>query len=747
MRQPLLSVAPLAAALLVCLALPARAETSSSADTAAGSSDSENLPTKLDRLTVVGSRERAIESGGSAAYLDAEALAKFDYRDIQRVLRQVPGVYAIDEEGYGLRPNIGIRGSGTDRNSRITVMEDGVLIAPAAYSAPAAYYFPTTSRINAIEIRKGSSAIKSGPRTTGGAINLISTPIPQEPSGLIDFAFGKDQTLLTHAWVGGSGERTGWLLETAQQQTDGFKRLDTGGDTGYTLEDYLAKFRVTSDPNATLYQEFDFKLGKTGQDSDETYLGLTDADFAAAPNRRYAGSQLDNLVTDHEQVEIRHRIEFSDAVDLTTVAYRNDFERAWYKLNDVQGLSLSAILADPTTYVAHYGWITGAASPDNALRVRNNNRSYYAQGVQSVLAWTLQAGGAEHQLEFGLRWHEDEEDRFQDDDRYRMENGRLLLTSDGLPGTQDNRVGQAEALSFYVQDEIRAGNWIVTPGFRYEHIDLTRTDYVRAPDGRSQAPTRVHQSSVSEFIPGIGVTYLVSHALNVFASAHRGFNPPAPGSDTDPEESVNLEAGLRWNAGDLRSELVGFWNDYANLVGTCTASTGGNCDIGAQFDGGEARVRGIEASLGYDFGRANGWTLGVPVSLGYTWTQAEFRNSFQSDFEEWGAVEAGDGLPYLPEQALNVQVGLEGERWRLALGGNYIDDMRTVAGQGHAPAAERTGSAFVIDLAASYRLNAQVELFARVENLSDEVWIASRRPAGARPGAPRTSYVGMRVGF
>ncbi|HEY5612135.1 MAG TPA: TonB-dependent receptor, partial [Lysobacter sp.] len=151
--------------------------------------------------------------------------------------------------------------------------------------------------------------------------------------------------------------------------------------------------------------------------------------------------------------------------------------------------------------------------------------------------------------------------------------------------------------------------------------------------------------------------------------------------------------------------------------------------------------------LGYDLGRANGWSLAMPISLAYTYTDATFRNSFASDFEEWGAVQAGDELPYLPEQALNLQLGLEHERWRVNLAGNYIDDMRTVASQGSVAATRRTGSAFVVDLAASYKLTDQAELFTRVENLTDETWIASRRPAGARPGMSRMTYVGMRVKF
>ncbi|MBA2238550.1 MAG: TonB-dependent receptor [Lysobacter sp.] len=704
--------------------------------------------TLLDRMTVVGSAEAAHESAGSAAYLDAETLQKHDYRDIQRVLRQVPGVYVVDEEGYGLRPNIGIRGSGTDRNSRITVMEDGVLVAPAAYAAPAAYYFPTTARINAIEVRKGSSAIRSGPRTTGGAINLISTPIPQQTSGHLNFAFGTDESVQAHAWAGGSGEQTGWLLETAQQQTDGFKRLDNGGDTGYVLEDYLAKFRINSAPDAARYQSLEIKLGKTEQDGDETYLGLTDEDFRASRNRRYAGSQKDNIKTDHEVAELRHHVELGRGLDLTTVAYRHEFARNWFKLGSVGGKGISSVLANPEENAERIAWLKGATSPDDALLVRNNNRSYEAQGVQSLLGWATAIGGAQHQFELGVRYHEDEEDRFQNDDRFRMQDGQMILTTDGLPGTQDNRVGEAEAWSVYIQDEIRTGNWILVPGLRYEHIDLTRTDFPKQPDGRSLGPSRApRESSVSQLIPGFGATWLLSENFNLFASAHRGFNPPSPGSSAEAEESVNVETGMRWNRGELNAELVGFWNDYSNLVGTCTASSGGDCTVGDQFEAGEARVRGIEASLGYDLGRANGWQLSVPVNVAYTYTDATFRSSFESSFEEWGEVESGDELPYLPEQALNLRIGVEAERWRVNLGGNYIDSMRTVAGQGGTSFDQRTESAFVVDLAAAYKLNSQAELYTRVENLTDETWIASRRPAGARPGMPRMTYVGMRVNF
>ncbi len=700
---------------------------------------------RLDRINVFGNLSEVKQAAGSAHHIDDETLEKFAYRDINRVLRQVPGVYLVEEEGYGLRPNIGIRGSGTDRNSRITVMEDGVLIAPAPYAAPAAYYFPVMTRINAVEIRKGSASVVAGPRTTGGAINLVSTPIPTETAGEIDLSIGNDATLLAHAWAGTMGERFGGMIEGVRQQTNGFKRVDGGGDSGYGLNDVVAKLRWVSRPDAARYQQLDLKIGHNTQDSDETYLGLTDADFAADPNRRYAASRLDNIQTEQDLYELRHLIELSDRVDLTTVAYRTEFSRNWYKLNDVQGRSLATILADPSTYATQYAWLTGAAnSPTNALRLRNNNRSYYAQGIQSVLGLSFDGGAAAHDLEIGLRLHRDQEDRYQNDDRYRMLDGQMVLTTDGAPGTQENRVGDAEALSLYVQDTITLGRWILSPGVRYERIDLSRTNYSTAT-GRRDVVLSVNETEVDAVIPGFGATWLFTDQLSLFASVHRGFNPPGPASGSESEKSVNAEFGLRYDRDAFNTELVGFVSDYSNLVGTCTASSGGNCNIGDQFDGGEARVSGLEASLGYDFGRDG--ALSFPVSLSYTFTRAEFRNSFASSFEEWGNVTSGARLPYLPEHLVHAEAGVVGERWRLALAANYLDEMRTVAGQGAIPAGQATDSAVVWDLSAGFRLDKQAELYARIENLSDEEYIVARRPAGARPGQPRSAFVGIRLAF
>ena len=700
----------------------------------------------FERMTVVGSRSATQEMTGATDYVSLEEIEIFQHTDLQRTLRQVPGVYVVEEEGYGLRPNIGLRGSGTDRSARIALMEDGVLIAPAPYAASSAYYVPTMARMHALEVRKGSAAIRHGPRTTGGAVNMISTPIPEQPfSGRARVMVGEDDTLLGHAHIGGRGQNFGYLLEGVRQQTNGFKDLDGGGDTGYELDDYLGKLSYRTNADAGVFQEVELKVGHTDQTSDETYLGLTGEDFDRDPYRRYRGSHLDRFDGEHDQLELRHYADFGNGIDLTSVLYRNEFARNWYKGQSVGGIGLGAVLDDPATFADELAWLKGADSPDDAIVLRNNNREYLAEGVQTILGWTPQwQSAAEHAFELSVRYHEDEEDRLQDDDAYRMAGGRLALTRDGIPGSQDNRVGSAEAWSVYLQDEIRVGRWILTPGLRFESIDLERRDFASDDPRRDLGPTGVRSSSVDEWIPGIGVLYRLSDEVSLLGSVHKGFNPPGPGSDAQSEESVNYEVGVRYLKDALSAEAVAFYNDYDNLVGTCTLSSGGGCTVGDQFDGGEVEMYGVELTGSAEI---EAGMLSVPLQVSYTWSQAEFRNAFGSDFDEWGTVESGDELPYLPEHQLQVGAGVAGARWHSNLSATYVGEMRVVAGTGDPAAGERVDDHWIVDLAAGFDVTEQLELFARVENLLDDDYLAARRPAGARPGRPRTALLGVRVAF
>ena len=222
---------------------------------------------------------------------------------------------------------------------------------------------------------------------------------------------------------------------------------------------------------------------------------------------------------------------------------------------------------------------------------------------------------------------------------------------------------------------------------------------------------------------------------------HRGFVNPAPGSTADAEQSWNYEAGLRFEQGASAIEAIGFLVDYDNIVGTCTASTGGNCTIGDQFDGGRARVHGLELVASHDLGKTLGTRLSIPLSAVYTWTEGEFRTSFQSSFSEWGNVTKGDELPYVPEHQLTLNAGLEGQAWRMFLTVNYVDDARAEAGSGSIPPGERIDSRTLVDLSGEYDLNDEA---APVRLGREPDGRGLQRRDAARGRAPRRAAHGAR---
>ncbi len=714
--------------------------------------------TGLERLTVVGSKARRMEIPGSATRIGPEELETFEYSDINRILRQAPGVNIQEEDGFGLRPNIGIRGTGIERSERITLMEDGVLIAPAPYAAPGAYYFPTAGRLEAVEVRKGSSAIKFGPRTTGGAINLVSTSIPEAPGGKLTARIGSHGLKELHAYASTSTGNLAILGETFQAGADGFKRLPSGANTGFRIEDYLVKARLSAGETAARVQFLELKAGVVSQTSNETYLGLMEEDFTADPLQRYAASALDEFTSKHYQLQATHYVEFGPRVDITSVLYYNAFERDWFKLDDLDfgdgrgRIRPREVFENPTDPLnaAALAILRGEAdSIDDALQLRHNAREYQSYGVQVVAGFGFDIGASSHDLEISVRYHEDEEDRLQNRENFAMIGGSLVRTSVGAPGSQANRVGSARALAIYVQDEIVMGDFRLIPGLRVESIDLTRRDYALDDPDRLSGPTMVRKSHLTVAIPGFGVAYDASDALTLIAGVHKGFSPPAPGigggsEAAGAEESVNWEAGFRYASGGLNVEAIGFYSDYSNLLGTCSNATGcGAGDIGDQFNGGAVDVIGLELSA--DTIIALSASLTMPLKLTYTYTEAEFSASFADSF--WGDVQAGDALPYIPAHQVNASVGLEGSEWALDLTLNYVAGTRAQAGSGAVPALQRIDGRLVADVSASYNIRHNLRLFASVENLFDNVYVVARRPYGARPGKPRSVFGGLSLSF
>lgn len=700
---------------------------------------------------ILGSKFKARNRTGSAYYISPEEIRRLGYTDINRMLKAVPGVNMYEEDGFGLRPNISLRGTKAERSERISIMEDGVLAAPAPYSAPAAYYFPNVARMEAIEVLKGSSQVQYGPFTTGGAINLVSTPIPNSFSGKANISYGSKNTFKSHTSVGSSWKHFGYMVEYLRYQSDGFKKYEDHAAKGFKRNDIIAKIRVKTDHVKGVNHALELKFGYADENSDETYVGLSADDFKKTPFLRYVGSQMDKLKTDHRQWVATYLLTFSNKLKITTNAYYNYFHRNWYKLNDVRAgitskekRSIADVLVDPETNIRYFDILTGKTDREGeALLVRANNRTYRSRGIQTRAEYRFNLNEFFFDLEFGLRYHADEEDRFQWDDSYSMKNKKMVLFMEGIHGTNANRVTSANALAGYLLAKLRYDAWTVTAGLRYEDVDLLKKDYTKEDLARSGKVRIETPNHARVLIPGVGLHYQLMPAASVFFGIHKGFAPPSAELYQKPESSVNMELGTRVAIGNFRAELIGFYNNYSNMLGSDLAASGGAGTL-EQFNVGEARVKGAEFLVQYQPLPKN-CNVRLPLQVSYTYTDTEIRNSFES--HSWGNVVRGDEIPYIFKHALNMQLGIECKWFYANIGARYNSDMRTSPGQGTIAEREKVPANLIFDASLNVFVNKYLTVRLNAINLTNRVYLTSRHPAGLRAGHPFGIYAGANVQF
>jgi Fe(3+) dicitrate transport protein len=715
-----------------------------------------DLPIFTVQQSMTGGSGPLRDRAGSAWYIGPREMQQFAYTDVSRLLRSVPGVNVQEEDGFGLRPNIGMRGAGPERSAKITVMEDGILAAPAAYSSPAAYYFPTVGRMSGIEVVKGSSQVRFGPLTTGGAINFISTPIPERTSGMVAAWGGSYGLRNLHAQAGteiqrGSGDRIGLMVETFQQAADGFKVLDNGGPTGFNKQDHLAKLNWRTKADAKIQQAIAIKAGITNEASDETYLGLSRADFDLDPLRRYAGSQKDLMKVEHDQFSAQYAIELPRGPKLVATVYRTNTYRNWYKLDQVVDSSgtkvgIAGLLDRPEDHPFAFDVVRGGNSDDNALLVKSNNRNYQTSGAQLIATHTIKGEKTSHGFELGARLHGDYMDRFQWTDGFRMQGGNMLQTSFGRPGTESNRIASAEALATHALYDLKVGKLGVHPGVRHEHIVLREENYGTQDPDRTGSNLKTTENMVDVWIPGIGVDWQITSGSMAFAGVHRGFSPPGTNPETRPEASINYETGVRYNTASSEIQVIGFFNDYSELLGSDMAAAGG-VGSGDLFNGGKAVVKGVEAFVSHDPLHARSEHLRLPIRIGYTFTDARFGSSFNSTFEGWGQVLEGDRIPFIATHQANGRIALECRRGSVHVNATYVSDMPAQAGPSADEPSLQVPAFTVVDLGGTYRFTPGIEAFATVQNMLNNTYLVSLVPAGARPGMPRAIQAGLRLRF
>lgn len=677
---------------------------------------------------LVGSEEMLRRIPGSVDVLTSEVLEGSHVFTTSEAMRKVPGLQVRDEEGLGLRPNIGIRGLNPTRSSKVLLLEDGVPTTYAPYGDNASYYHPPIERFSRVEVLKGAGQIAYGPVTVGGVVNYITPDPPARRSTVVGLEGGNRSFVRGHFGFGGTWGGTGLLFDAMRKQADGSRENQHS-----ELNDLNVKWLQHLSPR----QNLSVKANYYGELSQLGYSGLREDEYRANP--RGNAFKNDQFEGDRGGASGTYRALVGSNIAFTATGYAQVFRRHWWRQS-----SNSAQRPNDASDPACGGMANLNTTCGNEGRLRR----YYLFGVEPRMRMSHRTFGIGQETDAGFRFHVEDQDR-------RQENGATPNARSGVLAENNHRT--ATALSSFVQQRFFVDRWTVTPGVRVEHIRYARTNRMANAGAGVSGET-----SLTEVIPGVGVAYAATPQSTLFAGLHRGFSPPRVEDvindktggvvELDPERSWNVEAGARTLvARGVRLDATFFQMDYENQIVPASLAGG----VGATLtNGGETLHRGLELGGAIDSDTFTASAHDVYARVAFTWIPvARFTGTRFSGVSGFATTSVtGNRLPYAAETLATVTLGyrhtagLDVQLEAQQMGDQFGDDLNTVAGsadgqRGLIPALT------LWNAAATWRLkSAHSSLFLAVKNLSDRTAIVDRA-RGILPTHPRLVQIGLSVRF
>lgn len=668
----------------------------------------ESFPeTNMATVFVIGGDENLTSIGGAGQILGKKELEDSHVFTVNEALRKVAGVHARDEEGFGLRPNIAMRGLNPTRSTKITLLEDGLALAYAPYGDNASYYHPMVDRYERIEVLKGASSLMFGPQTVGGVVNYI-TPAPRQAfGGYVQGVMGNRDYVNAKMSIGGKGLN----LDYGQKQGDGARENMT-----HKLDDLNIKYSTEMSER----QLITLRTNLYKEDSLQTYSGLTQAEFENFGSS-YNPFKNDRYQAQRTGLSLTHDFLINEQTNLITSVYYSKFDRDWWRqASNSQDGQCAALNSSRLAGVA--------IDPDSCHSIQGRLRSYETWGIEPRITVTHSLG----EFQAGARLHFEEQYR-------RQINGTSPTARSGT--LAENNLRNTSAYSGFIANRFDIGKFTVTPIARYESIKAERNNLLTAQTG---------ESNVYAFTPGLGATWNPTDTLTVFASLHKGFAPPrvedligSTGTVTDvsEEKSKNFELGFRIQP-MKRVSVQGayFRNAYDNLIAVGSIA-GGNTPLSQ----GKGLFEGIELAANADF------SSGVFGRLAYTWLPtAEQTEAFRNVSTGEAVGSQGKRQAYAPKNTLTTAVGYEmgaikGELEAQYVGSQYSDFANTVTPTADGQKGE-IAAYTVWNAALNYRLDKALSTFVTGKNLLDKTYVVDRT-RGILVGMPRLIQIGVKYAF
>ena len=677
-------------------------------------------------VEVIGASERLPDIAGSATVISQQEIRQSHVFTVNEALRKAPGVNVRDEEGVGLRPNVGLRGLNPTRSTKVLLLEDGLPLTYAPYGDNASYYHPPIERFSSVEVLKGSEQILFGPQTLGGVVNYLTPTPPQERQGRVNLTGGSRGYFNAGADFGGHG----MLLGFSHKQAEGAR------DNEHSALDDIA-FKGVWKP--AVGHALTFKASYFREDSQVSYTGITEAELRNF-GYRYNPFKNDEFSTDRWGSSLSHQMALGEAAAVTTSAYFTHFARDWWRQ--------SSTTSDTQCGAAFTNARRAGQSvdPDACASTQGRLRSYYTYGVEPRLFAEYSVLGLRNEVHAGARAHFETQDRVQ-------RSGTNPRVQAGALVTESNE-RDVDAYSMFLQNRVFLGRFTLTPGFRVEYIENNRFNRLNGTGG---------EETLAEVVPGVGMTYNPSPAVTLFGGVHKGFAPPrtedligtdglrAISTEVAPESSLNAEVGFRSQPSPgARVEGTWFRNAFDNQI--MVGSIAGGSTPLAQ---GETRYEGMEVFFRLDSAALAGTRHNFYLQSAYTWVPTARQETAVRRVSDGSVVansRAGLRMPYAPEHlattglGVTFDAGLDLRLEAVVTGEQFADFANTVLpdGSGQLGAIK---SNVILNAAATLPLKAAgATLFVAAKNLTDRDYIADRT-RGIRVGMPLLVQGGVEFAF
>jgi len=492
-------------------------------------------------ITSTGIKGEIKDIPGTVSVIDAKQIQESGAQNIGQIINRVPGVNYLDEDGRGLKPNIGLRGLDPLRNRNLLVLMDGKFpIGMTYYGDPASYYMTPVQSIDRIEVIKGASPVLYGGYSVGGVVNLITKKGKFTPETKADVSYGSFNSLNAQLSTSGNNGKVNYMISGLYRQGDSYR--DRGK---FNVNDFTINLGTHLDSTS----EISIYLNGFSEDS-ETPGGLTQAQYDSDPTQSQHTS--DHFYSKRFSTALSYKKVYKKYHTFSTSVYGNYFVRDWW-----------IAYKNPT----NYGYL----------------RDIHAIGNVSDYNLTKNIFGMKNSLIVGVRVHSDRLDdlNIKGDDK-----------ESRTGTTTGNKVNTSFIYEGYIYDELSiTKNLTIAPGVRYSNINYKRNDFV---------VKRKDEITAEAFVYSGGLIYKIKDHSRIYATVSKGFQPPTlnsalnPGNidagvDLKPETSMNYEAGFRTDPFSWLSLNASVYRmDFTNKV---ISESGINKNAGGSYH------RGIEAEM------------------------------------------------------------------------------------------------------------------------------------------------------